>query len=444
MRMARNGSLGKSRLAMREISMEHDRQVENAIDLGTSRIRVLFIAEAVTLAHVARVHALAQLLDPSVYEICIASDPRYDGLIGEHSFAARSIFTISTARFAAALKKGAPIYDTDTLAAYAEEDTQAIEAFAPDVVIGDFRLSLNVSARLVGKPYINITNAGWSPYARVKFTVPDIALPRWLGVPVAQRLFDLTRPLAFAAHAMPLNGLRKRYGLRPLPYDLREVYTDADFVLYADIPELFSMRPLPPHHAFIGAVLWSPESPLPAWWASLLTDRPMIYVTLGSSGQSSLLSTVIAALAGMSVTVIAATAGRVQLDHVPANAFVADYLPGTLAARRANLVICNGGSPTCYQALAASVPILGIPSNLDQFLNMGAVEAAGAGSTLRPQSVSPLSVSKAVDVMLRTASYQRSAERLMTSIGARQPALVLTATLKNAVPSAHSNIAARG
>ena len=411
-----------------------DTQAGKTIGLP-SRIRVLFIAEAVTLAHVARVHALAQLLDASVYDICIASDPRYNGLIGEHSFASRTITTIPTARFASALEKGAPIYDTDTLAAYVDEDTRAIEAFAPDVVIGDFRLSLNVSARLARKPYLNITNAGWSPYAQIKFTVPDIALSRWLGAPVAQRLFDLTRALAFSVHAMALNRLRKRHGLRPLSRDLRETYTDADFVLYADIPELFSMRPFPPHHAFLGAVLWSPESPLPAWWKSLPDDRPMIYVTLGSSGQSSLLSTVVAALAGMSVTVIAATAARVQLDHVPANAFVADYLPGTLAARRANLVICNGGSATCYQALAAGVPILAIPSNLDQFLFMAAVEAVGAGVALRPQSVSLSSVAKAVDVLLRNASYQRSAERLRTAIEALRPASVLAKTLRSAVSS---------
>jgi len=46
-------------------------------------------------------------------------------------------------------------------------------------------------------------------------------------------------------------------------------------------------------------------------------------------------------------------------------------------------VICNGGSPTSQQALAAGVPVLGIAGNLDQYLNMDGVVRAGAGALLR-------------------------------------------------------------
>jgi UDP:flavonoid glycosyltransferase YjiC (YdhE family) len=46
-------------------------------------------------------------------------------------------------------------------------------------------------------------------------------------------------------------------------------------------------------------------------------------------------------------------------------------------------VICNGGSPTSQQALAAGVPVLGIAGNLDQYLNMDGVVRTGAGLLLR-------------------------------------------------------------
>lgn len=68
------------------------------------------------------------------------------------------------------------------------------------------------------------------------------------------------------------------------------------------------------------------------------------------------------ALADLPVTVIAATAGRNHLKNVPANAFVADYLPGEAAAARSAVVLCNGGSPTTQQALAAGVPVIGLPA----------------------------------------------------------------------------------
>jgi UDP:flavonoid glycosyltransferase YjiC (YdhE family) len=138
---------------------------------------------------------------------------------------------------------------------------------------------------------------------------------------------------------------------------------------------------LPTSHQYIGPVLWSPTVEPPAWWDSLPTDRPIVYVTLGSSGRSDLLEVVLQALAGLPVTVIAATAGRIDPKTVPPNAFVADYLPGEEAASRAAVVICNGGSPTTQQALAAGKPVIGIASNLDQHLNMAAIERRGRASS---------------------------------------------------------------
>ena len=44
------------------------------------RPRILFFAEAVTLAHVARSHTHLSALDPQLYDMCLACDPRYDRL----------------------------------------------------------------------------------------------------------------------------------------------------------------------------------------------------------------------------------------------------------------------------------------------------------------------------------------------------------------------------
>ncbi|MEO9064685.1 MAG: nucleotide disphospho-sugar-binding domain-containing protein, partial [Burkholderiaceae bacterium] len=370
---------------------------------------MLFIAEAVTLAHVARVHAVAGALDPSRYEVCIAADPRFDALFGAHPFASQRVTTIPAARFAAAIQKGTPIYDVTTLAGYVDDDLRAIASFEPDVVVGDFRLSLSVSARLAGTPYVTITNAGWSPYAKIGFTVPDLPMTRWLGVTAAQALFDWARPFAFAAHARPVNRLRQRYGMARLASDVRAVYTDADFILYADLPEMFSMQAMPKSHAFLGPVQWSPDTALPDWWDVLPDDRPLIYVTLGSSGQSQVLPALVDALSRLPLSVMVATAGRIAMDAVPDNVHMADYLPGATAAQRADLVISNGGSPTSYQAFAAGTPVLGIPTNLDQFLNMRAVCGSGAGLLMRPASVADASIARAVDALLHEPAFRENA-----------------------------------
>ena len=97
----------------------------------------------------------------------------------------------------------------------------------------------------------------------------------------------------------------------------------------------------------------------------------------------------------MPITVVAATAGREQSLPATANSRVADYLPGDACAKLASVVICNGGSPATYQALAAGKPVIGLAGNTDQFLNMGAVAAAGFGILLRAH--------RAADHAIRTA-----------------------------------------
>jgi UDP:flavonoid glycosyltransferase YjiC (YdhE family) len=384
------------------------------------RRRVLFVAEAVTLAHVARPFALAQGLDPARYDVVLACDPRYRALLGALTFPLRPIQSIPSQRFLDALSQGRPLYDAATLRGYVREDLELIAETAPELIVGDFRLSLAVSARVSGVPYVAIANVYWSPYARLRFPVPELPMTKWLGVALAQRIFGLVRPLAFAVHTLPLNRIRREFGLPSLGFDLRRVYTEADQTLYADVPDFVPMVALPAHHHFLGPIPWSPTVALPPWWDDLPRNRnaPVIYVTLGSSGRSNLLPVVLEALAGLPVTVMAATAGRVDVSTVPANARVAAFLPGAEAAALACLVICNGGSPTTQQALAAGKPVLGLVSNLDQHLNMGAVADHRAGVLVRAETATVASLRAAVERMLDKASYGAAAARLAGSFAA--------------------------
>ncbi|MFA9218863.1 MAG: glycosyltransferase [Sphingomonadaceae bacterium] len=376
------------------------------------RHTILFMAEAVTLAHLARPLALAQRLDPQRYALHLASAVGYDAFFAGSPVQRWPLRSISSAQFLAALAAGKPVYDAATLEGYVEEDLQLLSALRPALVIGDFRLSLAVSARLAQVPYVALSNAYWSPYVRQHYRVPSLALSRVLPLALADGLFRAVRPLAFALHTLPLNQVRRRHGLASLGWDLRRLYTEGDRTLYADIPELFAPQQMPASHSYLGPVLWSPPVALPAWWASLPAGRPLVYVTLGSSGQGALLAGVLRALARLPVTVVAATAGRVALDAVPENAHVAPFLPGDVVTQRASLVICNGGSPTSQQALAAGVPVLGIAANLDQFLNMGALLAAGAGQLLRADRFDEQRLRQAAEQLLASASARAAAQRI--------------------------------
>lgn len=374
--------------------------------------KILFMAEAVTLAHLGRALALAGLLDHTRYEVHLACAPGFDMFLQGSAVRMHPLHSISSARFLAALAAGKPVYDVATLQQYVEDDLRLLHALKPDVVIGDFRLSLSVSARLAKVPYLSVINAYWSPYVQQRYSVPALPLSRVLPIVLADPLFRLVRPLAFALHSVPLNRVRRRHGLPSLGHDLRRVYTDADRVLYPDLRQMFNASALPTTHAYAGAVIWSPPTPAPPWWQQLPADRPLVYVTLGSSGQGALLPKVLHALAPLPVTVIAATAGGAQPPVIPANAHVAPYLPGMDAARRAQLVICNGGSPTSQQALVAGVPVLGIAGNLDQYLNMSGVLACGAGLLLRSDRLEEQTLREAVRHLLEQSAPRAAARQL--------------------------------
>lgn len=373
---------------------------------------VLLVAEAVTLAHFARVVTLAKALDPGRYEVVVASDPRYAGLEAPFPCAFHPISSIPSAEFEKALARGRPLYSAEALTRYVEDDLALLDRIRPDLVVGDFRLSLAVSAPLRHVPYAAVVNAYWSPYADVAYPVPDLPMTQVLGVALAQRLFDMVRPLAFALHARPLNRVRRAYGLPALGSDLRNVYTWGDYTLYADVPELVPTHDLPANHRFLGPVLWSTKTPLPEWWRELPEDKPVVFLSLGSSGRADLLPMALAALSQLQVSVVVATAGKVELPDVPAHVHVADYLPVDIASRRARLVISNGGSLTAYQALASGVPVIGVCSNMDQLLNMNAVARVGAGIALRARHLSESALAEAVAAIVDRPSYAEAARRV--------------------------------
>ncbi len=400
---------------------------------GRGRPRLLMFSEAVTLAHIARPYALGSELANSGFDVHLARDPRYDDLLGDELSQRHDIASITPEAFTAALAAGSPLYELETLKGYVEEDLRVISDVKPDAIIGDFRLSLAVSAAMAGLPYLALANAYWSPFCRQHHPVPELPFVRVLGPAMGQWLFSAVRPLAFALHCIPMHRLRRHYGLPSLGADLGRVYTYADYTLYADAPGLFDMRELPQSHRFIGPVTWSPEVALPDWWDDVEDDKPCIYVTLGSSGRADLLPTVIDALGGLAATAIVSTAGAPLPQALPQNVFAAAYLPGDAAVARADLVLCNGGSPTSQQALSQGVPVLGIAGNLDQYLNMSAVERVGAGRLLRSGTLTAHALARAVREMLADSAPAATANRLASSWRAYDPAAACAEVLQEAL-----------
>lgn len=373
------------------------------------------MAEALTLAQVVRLLVLAKGVDRERYDVHFACRDFPKLLFQGADFALHPLYTIDSESGLCRVEKGERIYDAPTLVRYVESELELFEHVRPDLVIGDFRLSLSVSSVLAKIPLLTLINAYWSPYAeRDGFPVPDHPIVKLVGHERAARYLDRALPRAFAHFAAPLEQVRRQFGL-PALGGLLEQLCYGDYTLYPDVPELVKTRAAPSNHVYLGPVPWSPSVPLPDWWQGLDPSLPTVYVTLGSSGAAHVVSTVFEALASLEVNVLFARAGRTgeafrALDSALARGgrvFVADFLPGALAASRAAFVISNGGASTSYQALGEGVPVLGIPYNLDQYLAMTAIERASAGILLRAGNLSVKPLREACVRMLNSSDLKR-------------------------------------
>ena len=347
------------------------------------RRRVLFMAEAITLAQVVRLVQLARALDTQKYEVHFAAST-FEGFIFDGTdFTRHALHSVSAAKAMARVDAGKSLYTERILRSYVESDLSVIDAVKPARVVGDLRWSLPVSAPARKVPLASLINAYWSPFASRPdgFPLPDHPIVSVLGDRIAREYFPKALPKVMDTFAKPVNRLRERHGLPPIG-GLLEVLTYGDATLYADPPGLAPLLALPESHHLLGPVLWAPNTSLPPSWGEDETQVP-IYMTLGSSGALGKLKALLDVLASLKVDVLWATADRLSPKDCPPNVRPVPYAPGDKACAKAHLTITNGGSSTGYQALAAGCPVLGIYHDLDQALATQAIERADAGLGLR-------------------------------------------------------------
>lgn len=390
-----------------ELTTAHERSHA----LSMSRKRILFMAESITLAQIVRLRVLAGALDPMRYEVHFASGHFPQLAFSDTQFERHELTVLDPKRAANAVAAGRRLYDSKALERYVRADLDLIERLRPEIVVGDFRLSLSTSAELAGVHCAVLINAYWSPFARDQTVpVPDHPVIGLLGERLTERYFPKALPRAFEHFAAPVNEVRRRFGLEPIG-SLRQVLTHATTTLYPDHPGLTPLDAAPTNHVFLGPVLWAPNLPMPELRFEH-AGRPLVYVTLGSSGRIDVLDKVVRALGGLQINAVVATAGRISVRSLPSNVAVADFVPGNELARRASVVITNGGSTTGYQALAEGTVVLGLPSNLDQFLASRAITAAGGGVEVKARTLTQTALTGALERCLRDTELRAAAQRI--------------------------------
>lgn len=374
--------------------------------------RILLVAEALRLSNAARLATLGRALHAAGYTVVLAADPRCRDLVGDLPFRVvplRSGLTREevTARWRAMM----PLFDPATLERYVREDIRLMRAVMPDLVIGDMRPSLPISARGQGVRYAVIVDATFSAECKLPFELPELPLTDFIGRGPAQNLFDLLVPVGMFVHALPANLTRLNHGIGGWHLDVRQSYTDADLVIYPNIPEIVPMNELPPTHRFIGPILWSSgtQAPPPAWWDSLPADRPIVWVDLSVADAGSPVTAILDGLEGVGATVVVSAAPDNPIVTGRKGILAAERLRSTQMARHASVVVTNADTTAIQQSLAAGTPVLVVPEPAESVAYANAVRARGAAEVLRGGDASPEALRHTLVRMLADPAYREAA-----------------------------------
>ena len=384
----------------------------------------LMVGDGNFLAHISRLLEVALELRKLGHRVVFAAHGAFARLPRESGFEVESVYTVDKDTTLALAKRAGLVNHRwwyETVERSIQSDVEVIRKVKPDAVIGDMHWTLHTSSELAGVPYISITNACWTNYdASPIYAFDDHFSTRLLGRRLATRAMPTLKEGLASYWALAYRQLRKKYGLDPKK--ARNIFRviEGDLTLLADIPEYAPTRELPDSMHYVGPILWNSawsDWQAPAWFRDLDPTRPTVYFTLGSSGEVDYFRQVRDVFAGTRFQVIMTTGGLVAgVDNLPENIHVLDFAPGLEIMKRSDVVLNHGGNGTIYQAIAAGIPIIGIPAHVDQERNLQRVEDLGFGLKLRERTCNGQKILDAVNEVVRNPGYRQAARELQRSV----------------------------
>jgi UDP-N-acetylglucosamine:LPS N-acetylglucosamine transferase len=132
-------------------------------------------------------------------------------------------------------------------------------------------------------------------------------------------------------------------------------------------------------------------------------EKPLIYVTMGSSGELKLFKLIIEALRGKDYRVAITTGEQFdisELDELPENFFAISLYPGKQVCKKARLMINHGGNGSVNQAIQNKLPQISIPTTAEQQWNSDLIVRKGLGKQILPGVLTVESLNVAVEELL--------------------------------------------
>lgn len=143
-------------------------------------------------------------------------------------------------------------------------------------------------------------------------------------------------------------------------------------------------------------------------------DGLRVTVALGSflSARGDVLQIAVRAAeaAGWRLTIAHGSTPLEDLGQLPPGAVAARHLPQVALLQHTDVFVNHGGNGSVTEAVAAGVPMVVLPFSTDQFAGAAAIERAGVGVALAPNSLTPELLRSAVEGLVASGASVRMAQ----------------------------------
>jgi MGT family glycosyltransferase len=303
-------------------------------------------------------------------------------------------------------------------ARYAADTAAAIDAFAPDVVVGqELLFGVMAAAEAKARPLALIAANVWSlptiestpPFGAGAVPAPNDDMRAFYA-----RVKAATR-CAYQEGLPAFNRVRADLGLAPLS-DIFDQLAAAGRILLATSRAFDFDQTAAPPYRYVGPYLADP-----AWTADWVSPwdaadlRPLVLVSFSTmyQGQEPVLRRVIEALGALDVRALV-TLGPVLSPAdfpAPANVVVSAHAPHSQVFPHAAAVVTHCGHASTLRPLMAGVPLVCLPLGRDQPDNAARVTERGAGLRVSAEA-SADAIAEAIRTVLSDPGYRAAARAL--------------------------------
>lgn len=281
-----------------------------------------------------------------------------------------------------------------------EDQVELIRREKPNLVIGDASVSASTSAYIANASVACIMNAYASHFLSPRSAFHPLLLmyDRLILAPMRNRVY-------------------KRYGVEPV--NALQLLRSVPLVS-PDLTGLYEAPSYFPNYHTAGPIHTDLPGPLPDWIDELDDGTPNVYITMGSTGfLDDFLQRVYPVLGRSPYRFLVTTGGQAHEETIrraPPNFRITDYAPGLEILKRSKALIFHGGNGTMYQALQAGVPMIALPSHLEQDVITKVGVRHGFCIKMRARRVSARKLLRNIERLMSDSSYAEAARRFSESV----------------------------